>query len=290
MDAATRAELDGLRRRAYGPAPDLDDDEVIRLIELEDLVLQERLVLAGASRSGAPAGVAAALRGNPEKPRSLSLSKRPSAVAAGSPSGPAAAPATPAPPRRRIGVVAGMSAVTVVAALGIVALLRLIAPTEAPQESGSTLSPAFRDSRAAYSFALDTDAIQLLQIPLDGSFGNYIDLPAGGYVPEFPAKGEVEWATLLGEYFGWDVWIAGAAADSPALPREHCILIEHGAVTRARCVAAELRSQSALLVAVPFTFLSADERPVGMAQGDRLGFWWNHDRAVTVLLGDDPRH
>lgn len=287
MDAATRAELDGLRRRAYGPAPDLDDDEVVRLIELEDLVLEDRLVLAGASRTGAVAGVATTRPGNPRSP---SPSNHPPTLPAVPPSVLPTAPATPNSPHPRIGVVAGMSAVTVVAALGIVALLRLIAPTEAPQESGSTLSPAFRDSRAAYSFALDTDAIQLLQIPLDGSFGNYIDLPAGGYVPEFPAKGEVEWATLLGEYFGWDVWIAGAAADSPALPREHCILIEHGAVTRARCVAAELRSQSALLVAVPFTFLSADERPVGMAQGDRLGFWWNHDRAVTVLLGDDPRH
>ena len=37
MDAATRAELDALRLRAYGPSPDIGGDEaaIARLIALE---------------------------------------------------------------------------------------------------------------------------------------------------------------------------------------------------------------------------------------------------------------
>ena len=38
MDAASRAELDALRRRAFGPNPDIHDDPaaLARLIELEE--------------------------------------------------------------------------------------------------------------------------------------------------------------------------------------------------------------------------------------------------------------
>jgi hypothetical protein len=53
-------------------------------------------------------------------------------------------------------------------------------------------------------------------------------------------------------------------------------------------VPATIRSQSALLVDVPYTFVRPEDRPVGMSEGERLGFWWNRDRAVTVLIGDDP--
>lgn len=263
MDAAARAELDELRRRAYGPDPDLDRDGLDRLIDLEELVLRERL--AGA----ADAAPEASGTRHPAPPDASSA-------------GP------PRSPRRRFALLVGVGAASVIAALGVVALLRALAPTETASDAGATLPPTTRESRDAYSFALDTDAVTLLQIPLDGSFGNYIDLPATGHVPEFPAKGEVEWASNLGEYFGWDVWIAGAGGISAGMPREHCIMVEHGAVSRGRCVAAELRSQSALLVAVPFRFVAREERPVGMAPDDRLGFWWYHDRAVTVLLGDDP--
>lgn len=262
MDAAARAELDELRRRAYGPGPDLDRDGVDRLIDLEELVLRERRVRAADAGPAAP--------GTRPAP--------PDASSAG----------PPRSPRRRVALLVVVATVSVIAALGVVALLRTLAPTETTSDAGATMLPTTRESRDAYSFALDTEAVTLLNIPLDGSFGNYIDLPATGHVPDFPAKGEVEWASNVGEYFGWDVWIAGAGGISAGMPREHCIMVEHGAVSRGRCVAAELRSQSALLVSVPFSFVAREERPVGMAPDDRLGFWWNHDRAVTVLLGDDP--
>jgi hypothetical protein len=272
MDAAARAELDELRRRAYGPEADLDGDGVDRLIELEDLVLREHFAPADPEAPAVTAPGAEMTAGTGQ-----------TAVTG--------EPRAEAPSRRRsLALLMGVATVAVVVALAMVTLLRTVAPTEATPGTGATPSPVLRDSRAAYTFALDVDAVTLLNIPLDGSFGNYVDLPSTGHVPHFPARGEVEWASHLGEYFGWEVWIAGAAGQSPALPREHCIVVEHEAVWRGRCVSAELRSQSALLVAVPFSLVSADERPVGMGPDDRLGFWWNHDRAVTVLLGDDPQH
>ncbi len=41
LDAAARAELDALRRRAFGPSPDIAGDAaaLARLVELEDLAL-----------------------------------------------------------------------------------------------------------------------------------------------------------------------------------------------------------------------------------------------------------
>jgi hypothetical protein len=180
--------------------------------------------------------------------------------------------------------VGGGLAVTVAAVIGI----RLLTAPEETPDPRSTLSPAFQASRAAYSFARDSDAVTLLNIPLDGSFGGFIDLPSDGHVPEFPTTGEVEWAVHLGEYFGWDAWIAGAMVDTAGFRRDHCVLVERGDVTRGRCVPASIRSQSALLVDVPYTLMPAEDRPIGMQEDQRLGFWWRRDQAVTVLLGDDP--
>jgi hypothetical protein len=174
-----------------------------------------------------------------------------------------------------------------VAVAAMIGIRLLTAPDETP-DTRSTLSPAFQASRAAYSFARDTHAVTLLNIPLDGSFGGFIDLPSDGHVPEFPTTGEVEWAVHLGEYFGWDAWIAGAMVDTAGFRRDHCVLVERGDVTRGRCVPASIRSQSALLVDVPYTFMPAEDRPIGMQEDQRLGFWWRRDQAVTVLLGDDP--
>ncbi|MFB8146486.1 hypothetical protein ACFC1W_07050 [Microbacterium sp. NPDC056003] len=317
MDAATRVELAGLRRRAYGPEADIDGDAeaLLRLVELEDLVRREHLAPI-APAAAAPAAAAP----DPAKPaRTAPSSRRPSpatptgahpattASTAGAPPPGAPPPGAPPPgapppraprkkasrppePRRprRLGLtvalVGGALAVAVAAVIGI---RLLTAPDEMP-DARSTLSPAFQASRAAYSFARDTHAVTLLNIPLDGSFGGFIDLPSDGHVPEFPTTGEVEWAVHLGEYFGWEAWIAGAMVDTAGFRRDHCVLVERGDVTRGRCVPASIRSQSALLVDVPYTFMPAEDRPIGMQEDQRLGFWWRRDQAVTVLLGDDP--
>lgn len=182
------------------------------------------------------------------------------------------------------------AAVVAIVALGLgsVGLVRALAAPEPVVTARTVLAPAVREARTAYSFAWDRDAVPLLQIPLDGSFGRYIDLPTATEVPEFPSTGTVEWAYPLGTYFGWDVWIAGASVDATGLGREHCIVVERNEDTRGRCVPAPLRRQSALLVSVPFASVAPEDRPIGMQPDERLGFWWNHDRAVTVIMGDDP--
>ena len=401
MDAAERGELDRLRCRAYGPAPDIEDDRAAlqRLIELEELVVCEHVVPAGAVVSvvagpDAAASVVAGQRvlepagrgtsssgtagarptGSAPSAAAMALGARalagsgllavPGTMAApsvgpitgpitgpmagpitGPISGPIArpdpdavveasrsavssrvaasirrprmhrpdAPASTAPPssvgrlpaadspppparavrddRRPIALLGGLMTVAVAATLAVAALVHTPGPDSPGQPDAAPLTPssAYLESRAAYSFTRDPEAVTLLNIPLDGSFGNYIAMPSTAPVPDFPANGRLEWASHLGEYFGWEVWIGAAAgAGTGTFQREHCILIERGAYSRSRCVPAMLRPQNALLVSVPYALMHADERPVGMDPDERLGFWWGYDRAITVLLGADP--
>lgn len=301
MDAASRAELSDLRRRAYGRGAGIEDDAraLRRLIELEDAVVRERGAAAPAPSAPSPAPSAPASAPAAPAP-SPSASAPPPAPPATAPAAPAPAPPAPAeaappPPsearpraRRRTILIAAAAAAIVAVALGSIGLVRLLDSSDTPPVASSTLAPAVRDARAAYSFAWDTQATTLLNIPLDGSFGTYIDLPADGPIPEFPSTGTVQWVAILGRYFGWEVWIAGAAVEPTGLQREHCILIRRDDIERSRCVPAAVRAQSALIVSVPYASVSADERPVGMTTDQRLGFWWRHDRSVTVVVGADP--
>jgi hypothetical protein len=185
-------------------------------------------------------------------------------------------------------VIAAAAVALVAAGLGSIELVRMLTPPENAVPARSILAPAVRDAREAYSFAWDRDAVPLLHIPLDGSFGRYIDLPSSTDVPDFPATGTLEWAYPLGRYFGWNVWIAGASVNGTGLGREHCIAVERNDDVRSRCVPAALREQSALVVSVPFASVPPDDRPVGMDPDERLGFWWSRDRSVAVLIADDP--
>lgn len=273
MDGATRAELDRLRLRAYGPGGDIDADAdaLGRLVELEELVRQQhggaRHPLPSSSDADGPASA------RPDTPRGAAPAP------AAKRRRPALSPATWFP------LVVGIAAVC---ALAVALVVQLLWPPAATTDARTTLPPVFEDSRAAYSFARDMDAVTLLSVPLDGSFGSYIDLPTDGYVPEFPTDGEVRWAMPLGEYFGWDVWIAGAQAGATGSRRDHCLVAERDDRSRGRCVPAAIRAESALLVDVPFASIPAGDRPAGMTEDQRVGFWWSGDRAVTVLLGDDP--
>lgn len=148
------------------------------------------------------------------------------------------------------------------------------------------------DVDAALAFVHGEGARVLLTIAIDGSFGSFTNLPAGG-MPEFGAGGDVpgngiRWAEHLGEYYGVGLWIAGLEGAEDA-GRELCLVteLESGGV-RAKCAPRPLWELGALFVTVGADELSAGERPDGMAAGEVLAFWWTANDAVVVLRGTPP--
>lgn len=289
MDAAERAELGELRRRAFGPAPDIEADAVslARLIELEELAMHEREPLA---RKVAPEPEAFA----PETPPASSTAAESPATehdAAGPDAAPEDSSEPPAPPPPRRGRIA-FAAVVGVAAIAVAAAWLsgpgdpspVAAPNATPTLWAEASPPSY-EGREQFSFAEDSDAVEVMRIWLGGYFGQTIDASGDEYVPDFPTSGVVTWASPLGEYYGWDLWIAGADG---MIQREHCLLIEQGSERRSRCVPAALRPNAALIVSVPFAVVVPEERPSVLDDGERLGFWWGEDDAIVVLVGDDP--
>ena len=150
----------------------------------------------------------------------------------------------------------------------------------APSDSRVTIETA----KSAFALTRDSDSRVLLEIP----FGPWIDATnsAADIIWLFPTSDEIAWTLSLGNYYGWDIWIAGTD-DNPE--REHCILAVHGEVGRGRCLPAALRPFSALVVTLPFKVVQANERPPGFTPGQRIGFWWRADDSVDVLLAAAPR-
>ncbi|WP_157535749.1 hypothetical protein [Microbacterium sp. Root166] len=290
MDAAERAELGELRRRAFGPAPDIEADAVslARLIELEELALHEREPLAR-EVDAEPEVVA------PETPPASSTAAELPAPAHDAAVSDADVPEVspqpaPAPTSRRGRVAfAAVVGVAAIAAAGVwLSGPGDPSPVAAPNATPTLwaeASPPSYEGREQFSFAQDSDAVEVMRIWLGGYFGQTIDASGDEYVPDFPTSGVVTWASPLGEYYGWDLWIAGADG---MIQREHCLLIEQGSERRSRCVPAALRPNAALIVSVPFAVVIPEERPSVLDDGERLGFWWGEDDAIVVLVGDDP--
>ena len=276
MDAATRAELDRLRRRAYGPEPDADDAALRRLTELEELVLSERAASRPRSAPAEPDG--SFEPAGPDEPVGPVEPVEPDQPVE---------PDEPAPRRRSRAVVAVAAAIGVVAVIAAGAWLSGLAG--GGPAAGPTPTPTAKqiEGREAFSFARDGQAVELMHVRLDGYFGGYIDLDSDSdtYVPAFPTSGVVDWATPLGEYYGFDLWIGSAAG---LVQQEHCLLIERGPVHRSRCVPAALRHNAALVVSVPYTLVNPADRPIALDPNERLGFWWHDDESVTILVGRDP--
>ena len=277
MDAGVQAELAELRRRAFGVHPDIEGDSAatVRLIELEGIVLVEHAASVSAligeyiAADAAPAS-GLVLREAPVLPPA------PTTDAAGSPEAvDTLARARRIRARRRGGW-------TVAAAAALIATAVVVAtPAEppAPAESGVTIESA----KSAYGLTRDLDSTVLLEIP----FGPWIDTRASDtdIIWLFPTTDQIEWTALLGEYYGWDIWIGGTD-DKPE--KQHCLLAVHGQVGRARCIPAALRPFSALVVTLPYKTIQADERPLGFAPDQRIGFWWRADDSVTVMLAYAP--
>lgn len=279
MDAATQAELAELRRRAFGLHPDIDGDPVAtaRLVDLEEVVLVEH-----AASFGTASGkfFALGLHGEPMPVPSRSLVET---LATDAAQGEGAAPSADAgqggaatSPRRRVRA-RRRDGWAVAAGAAVVATAVVVAtPATPPGSAGSEVT--IESASSAYSITRDPDARVLLEIP----FGPWIDTSSSAedVLWLFPTTDEIEWTVPLGEYYGWQIWIAGTD-DQPE--KQHCLLALHGEVARARCIPAALRALSALVVTIPYRAIEADERPPGFMPGERIGFWWRSDDSVTVL-------
>ncbi|MEU1971517.1 hypothetical protein ABZ477_07665 [Microbacterium sp. NPDC019599] len=284
MDDATRAELAELRRRAFGLEPDIADDPaaIDRLVQLEGLVLAEHAASAPLHPEPAvavdPVPADGALAGVGVR-QSVTAPPRPvvpQPVAAG------ADPVEQAPVRQRRAPRRDGWGYALVAAL-VATVVVLLSPVEPPPPSSAEVT--IETTRSAYTFARDSDAEVLVRVPIDGWYGVDNSELTPEDIPPFRPSGPIEWASHLGEYYGWDLWIAGAEG---ALQDEQCILVIRGAVAKSRCTPAYLRPYTALVVSLPYRFIEPHERPPGLVPGRRIGFWWAEDDSVTILMGATP--
>jgi hypothetical protein len=265
MDAAERAELEVLRRRAYGVDSDIHDDPaaLAGLNELEEL----------ARPAAAPAPAPDPLEHATPMPTA--------AVDAITEAGP---PDPVERPRARVSRSALVTSAAVVLAVVVGAVL--LRPTVSEPSGTEPTEPAAtapaRELDSTWVYAGDPDAQRLMTISLDSSYTNYVDWPTDRPIPEFPSTNPLRWATPIGRYYGWSLWVAGGG-DFPAT--EHCILIERGSVVRARCLDGRRQDAGGLRVSIGPSDIGPGELPSELASDQRIRFWWLRDGNVDVVLG-----
>ena len=282
MDAATRAELDALRRRAYGPAADIAEDPqaLSRLEELEQLARPAAPVRACESEESGDAGDPSA-RVVATGPSDLTpMDARVISVV---PEGAAGQPRRSRGRSRPVWHTALVAAVALVAVPLSVAAASQSATDSVAVETGAQgaagqIPAGVRDAAA---FVGSPQSETLIEVRLDGYFGVDVNIDDRD-APLFPVEGPMTWVEPLGDYYGWKLWLGGAEGVAGT---EACLLLDGDDTMRADCVPTALKDQGALLVSVPYDGLEAEERPAQMTPDQRLGFWWGADGAVTVLLG-----
>ncbi|GAB3603553.1 hypothetical protein [Microbacterium aureliae] len=281
MDEVTRAELATLRRRAFGPAPDIDGDPVARarLEELEGLARQERAAAIRAEDAASASLEDAALAMTAERavPRAADAASTTDAAPpedAAAPAGPAgqADSSGPAPPARRRGLA--------VAAVGVIALAVAAAQVTAglttSAESAAPTPTASPTPVAVAAAAAIPDGTVLLQIPLDRSLARYVQ-PSPP--PAFPIPEDLQWATSIGTYYGWDLWLARSRSGHP------CILVARDGMTKGQCVADQVFREHGVSVALGYGSIDAVRRPQQMDATERIEYWWLPQRGAVVVLG-----
>ncbi|WP_243075394.1 hypothetical protein [Microbacterium sp. SS28] len=256
MDAATRAELADLRQRTYGLHPDLADDPaaLARLDALEQLAVAEHAGSPPARADGPASAPSPKSESPPRSPR----------------------PRAPRTARRRAG---GWWPLALT--LALVATAVVVARPGSPPPTASPEEPIGTTSDAAAGAAQQPAPEVMLEVPLDDWFG--VSNPAPDEIPVFPTAATVTWAAPLGEYYGWSLWVAGA---SDGVQAERCVLLQHGGISRSRCIPDAFRAFMALVVSLPYRSVEADERPDGFAPGDRIEFLWTGDDTVRVLQSE----
>ena len=270
MDAAARAELAALRRRAYDRDADIAGDEVAleRLSELEGLALAARSVAAPApSRaSGAPEPEASAL---------VPFTHRGPPPDAG-PTDDGSATGRPSP--RRLLIFGLVASVTLsAAALGAVHGLQT---TPDPTGAGAATVPSPTSPAATDPTANGRVTIPLL---VDRVRGEFIDVSSRPDGPMFPASGVTMWAQSLGDYYGWAVWVARVSSRHGP---ENCLLLTDGAATEAQCLPHDATAERTVGVSLAFYKLAEDQRPPGMTPDQRVTFGWDGRAYMTMEIND----
>jgi len=274
MDAATRAELDALRLRAYGPSPDIAGDEaaIARLIALEESALPAARVVQRAAPEGP------ALLGRGSEP--VDAEATPARVVEIAP-----AAVRHSRPRWHLGLVTAV--VLIALPLAMIAATRAatgsgITAGAVPTAAAGAIAAKVREARV---FTADSKSEIVMRVRMDGYFGTYVDVPVGADVPLFPVEGLMTWAEPLGDYYGWTLWIGGARG---GVEDENCMLLDGDGTMRADCVSTSLRADGALLLTVPYAEMAPADRPDAMTDDQSLGFWWDTDGAITILLSPTP--
>lgn len=169
-----------------------------------------------------------------------------------------------------------MTAILIAVAVALFLGFRLLALLPSPDPVVRTETVTARE---AYSLIRDDDMIVLQELP-------YAEPTPDPDAPDFPTSGTVTAAARIGTVYGWDVWIADAEG---AIQPEQCIVAVRPPLARGRCVPAVLRDTSALAVTIPATAIDPAERPAGLRDDERVGFWWAGDAGgIFVLRGDQP--
>jgi hypothetical protein len=269
LSTAERAELDRLRRRAYGADADIDTDPaaLARLVDLEERV---RRTFEAPSAADDERGDAAP----PAPPTPASMLPASTAVVAPPVSEeptatvlPAPSEAPPSAPRR--GKVALIGAL----ALGVVTVGAIAANTE--EAAGPAASPPAVAVPAA--FGALPDGIRgsvLLEIPLGRSLARS---GVAADPPTSPVAEGLRWSSQLGTYYGWDLWLARSHLGSA------CLVVARGTESEGACVIPESFADGDLVVSVPFADVDEGVRPPAMTATERIEYRWLPDRGVVVL-------
>ncbi|KJL45460.1 hypothetical protein [Microbacterium trichothecenolyticum] len=270
MDAAARAELAALRRRAYDRDADIAGDEVAleRLSELEGLALAAR-------SEAAPAPSWTAGTPGPEASTPDPFTHRGPA----SDAGPTAdGPATGRPSPRRLLIVGLVASVTLfAAALGAVDGAQTVPD---PIRAGAATTPSL--IRPA---ATDLTANGRVSIPLlvDRVRGEFIDVSSRPDAPMFPANGVTMWAQPLGVHYGWALWVARVSSGHGP---QNCLLLTDGAATEVQCTPHDATAERAVGVSLAFDKLAEDQRPPGMTPDQQVTFGWGGAAYMTMEIND----
>ncbi|WP_345800136.1 hypothetical protein AAIB33_11700 [Microbacterium sp. AZCO] len=278
MDAAARAELAALRRRAYDRDADLAGDSVglERLAELEQLAIAARAqpVPVRASTAGVPrVGIAASGSWTPGRPARDAVTHARRTV-------PGRAPGRPGPRRRLI--------------LGLVASVALLALAfgalgDLQTAPGPTFVDAAIPSPTATPATTDLTATEdvIIALTVDGRSGDFIDISPRSGMPVLLADGAPTWVQPLGVHYGWTL---SAAGTSRGRERQYCLLLTNGSTIESKCRPRGAAADGALAMSLAYDKVPDHQRPRDMRPDQRVTFTWGDGAYISVKITDDRGH